>query len=287
MSKRKGNDVFQGQEDDGKVGSGWQGPTHDVLKDDFGLTIPTELVPIPSKGVIYADGHPLHCKETVEIRAMTAREEDILTNRAYIKQKSVINELIKSCLIDKRINPADMIAGDRNALMTALRITGYGADYGVEVDCPSCGERSKQKFDLTQLPIKNLQDAPVALGSNCFEFELPLTKKKVRFKYLTGHEEKEMSTTEERLKKKGIESRNLVTRRFQYQVLSIDEIDDKVKIQKFCQNMPARDSLGLRGYMDKNEPGIEMKAHMRCSFCFEESEVRLPIGANFFWPDAE
>ena len=212
MSKRKGNDVFKGQEADGKVGSDWAGSHNDILKDDFGLTVPTELVPLPSLGVIYPENHPLHCKETLEIRAMTAREEDILTNRAYIKQKSVINELIKSCLIDKRIDPADMIAGDRNAIMTSLRITGYGADYGVEVDCPSCGERSKQNFDLTRLPIKRIEDAPVALGSNSFEFELPLTKKKVRFKYLNGHEERDMSIAEERLKKQGIDQRNLVTK---------------------------------------------------------------------------
>ena len=128
---------------------------------------------------------------------------------------------------------------------------------------------------------------PVAPGSNAFEYELPLTKKKVRFKYLNGHEEREMSIAEDRLRKKGIDSRNLVTKRFQNQVVSIDGITDKVKISKFCQNMPAKDSLGLRGYMDKNEPGIEMKAHMRCSHCFEESEVRLPIGASFFWPDTE
>ena len=148
MSQRKGNDVFAGQSADGKISSGWQGDSHDILKDTFGLTIPTELAPLPSKGLVYPEGHPLHLKESVEIRAMTAREEDILTNRAFIKKKSVINELIKSCLIDKSINPEDMIAGDRNAVMTSLRITGYGADYSVEVDCPNCGGRSKQAFDL-------------------------------------------------------------------------------------------------------------------------------------------
>ena len=104
---------------------------------------------------------------------------------------------------------------------------------------------------------------------------------------MSGHEEKQMAAEEERLKKRGIDQRNVVTKRFQHQVLSIDGIEDKVKIQKFCQNMPARDSLGLRKYMDKNEPGIEMKQHMRCSYCYEESEVRLPIGASFFWPDSE
>lgn len=286
MSQRKGNDVFSGQGDDGKIGSGWQGESHDILKDTFGLTIPTELAPLPSKGIVYPEGHPLHLKEAIEIRAMTAREEDILTNRAYIKQKSVINELIRSCLIDKRINPEDMIAGDRNAVMTSLRITGYGPEYSVEIDCPNCGERSKQEFDLASLPIKNFEHDPIAVGANSFEFKLPLTKHIVRFKYLNGHEEKEINVMEERLKKKGIDRRNLVTQKYQSQVISVNEITDKVKVQKFCQNMPARDSLALRKFMDANEPGIEMKSHMQCPHCYEESEVRLPIGASFFWPDA-
>jgi hypothetical protein len=286
MSKRKSNDVFSGQSEDGKVGEGWQGPTHDVLKDTFGLTIPTELAPLPSKGLIYPEGHPLHLKEAVEIRAMTAREEDILTNRAYIKQGTVINELIKSCLIDKTVDPVDMIAGDRNAVMTSLRITGYGADYQVEVQCPACRERSKQTFDLAGLPIKQFTCQPIAVGANAFEMTLPVTKKVVRYKYLNGREEKELRTIEERLKKKGIDSANVVTRRYQHQVVSIDNIDDKVKVQKFCQNMPARDSLALRKHMDDNECGIEMLAQMDCPHCYEESEVRLPIGASFFWPDA-
>ena len=287
MSGRKGNDVFSKESPQGSMAEGWKGETTNVLADDFGLTIPTEIIPLPSQGVIYEEGTNLNMRERVEIRAMTAREEDILTNRAFIKSKSVISQLIKSCLIDKSVDPDNLIAGDRNALMVALRITGYGHEYDVEAECPACGERSKQTFDLSKLPIKNFSKQPVALGSNVFEFELPLTKKKVRFKYLNGHEEKEIAVIEERMKKRGYQRSNAVTTRFQHQVISIDNISDKPKVQKFCQNMPARDSLALRKFMDRNEPGIEMKQHMSCPHCFEETEVRLPMGASFFWPDSE
>ena len=284
MSNRQGNDVFVGKDGDAAQ-SNWGGPTSDVLKDDFGLQIPTETVPLPSKGMVYDPDHPLFGKETVEIKAMTAREEDILTNRVFIKKKTVISELLKSCLVDKRINPESLIAGDRNALMTALRITGYGAEYRVEVDCPACSGRTKQEFDLSTLPIKGLKQAPVAEGSNCFEFLLPLTKKKVRFKYLTGFDEKDIAITEDRKRKQGFQVSNTITTGFQYQVTSIDHINDKNKLRKFCQNMPARDSLALRKFMDANEPGIEMVSYMNCPLCLEESEVRLPLGASFFWPD--
>ena len=118
-----------------------------------------------------------------------------------------------------------------------------------------------------------------------FETVLPVSKKKVRFKYLTGLDEIDIAVAEDRLKKKGFEAGNMVTRRFKNQVLSIENVTDKNKILKFCQNMPARDSLSLRKYIDKNEPGIDMTSHMVCPHCLEESEVRLPMGAAFFWPE--
>ena len=146
--------------------------TRDVMRDDFGFEVPLESVPLPSNGVVYPPESSLHMRETVEIRSMTAREEDILTSRALIKKGTVITELIKSCLIDKKIYVPDMLAGDRNAIMVALRITGYGAEYAVEADCPKCNVRSKQEFNLGDMPIRRLQIEPVAKGQNVFEFKL-------------------------------------------------------------------------------------------------------------------
>ena len=107
-------------------------PSRNVMKDDFGFEIPVENVPLPSRGVAYAPESPLYGQETIQIRAMTAREEDILTSRALIKKGTVISHLLRSCMIDKRIDPDEMLSGDRNAVMVALRVTGYGADYNVE-----------------------------------------------------------------------------------------------------------------------------------------------------------
>lgn len=285
-SRSERNEIFtQGQDGRPNVQPGM--PTRNVMRDDFGFDVPVESVPLPSRGVTYPVDEGLHGRETVEIKAMTAREEDILTSRALIKKGTVISHLLKSCLTDRTINPDHMLAGDRNAIMTALRITGYGGDYNVEVDCPECGERSKQSFDLTQLPIKRLEINPVAEGSNLFEFELPVTKKKVRFKFLTGSDEQDIMVTAERRKKTGMEGQNLVTTRLQYAIVSIEGITDKTKIGMFIRNMPARDSLELRRFIDKHEPGIEMKSWMECPHCFESSEVRLPMGASFFWPDTE
>ena len=221
MSKR--NEVFgKGGAKDGTSAM----PKRNVMKDDFGYEVPVESVPLPSQGKTYPIDHPLHGKETVDIRAMTAREEDILTSKALIKKGTVISHLIQSCMVDKSVDSTSMLAGDRNALMIALRITGYGSDYRVEVDCPACGERSKQDFALTELTIKRLALDPVAEGANVFEFQLPVTQKNVRFKFLTGQDEQDITVAQERRKKSGMSGDNLVTTRLKYSIVDIDGVKD-------------------------------------------------------------
>tara|TARA_R100000664_G_C2749542_1_gene136919 strand:+ start:203 stop:1042 length:840 start_codon:yes stop_codon:yes gene_type:complete len=276
---RKGNEVFEGARQS-------MAPRRDVLKDDFGFEVPVQAVPLPSGGVIYPVDSPMHGKTEVSIKAMTAKEEDILTSRALIKKGTVITELLKSAIMEDGFDPDTMLSGDRNALMITLRATGYGSEYKCEVDCPACGVRSKQAFQLSELPLKELKIQPVAPGANLFETVLPVSKKTVRFKFLTGADEVEMSILQERKKKQGVTVDNAVTTRLQYQIVSVDGISDRTKISFFVRAMPAGDSLHLRKFIDNNEPGIEMKSWMDCPSCFETSEVRLPLGATFFWPDA-
>ena len=261
--------------------------TSNVAKDEFGLEIAAESVPLPSRGIIYSHDDNLFDKEFLEIKPMTAKEEDILTSRAYIKSGTVLSKLMKSCLINKNINPDDLISGDRNALLVSLRITGYGADYDVEVDCPECGTKSKQTFDLSQLAIKRLEVDPVVMGDNLFEVQLPVTKKTVRVKFLTGHDEREMMITNERKKKSGMKVETAITDRLSRSIVSVDGVTDRNKLNFFVKNIPARDSLALRRFLDKHEPGIIMKSWMSCPHCHEQSEVGLPMGASFFWPDTE
>ena len=276
--QRSGNEVFSDQSGIKKT---------NVMKDDFGFDVPVELVPLPSGGIVYPKESPLSGQEAIEVRAMTAREEDILTSKALIKKGTVITHLIKSCLIDKDIDVKNMLSGDRNALMVGLRVTGYGADYTCEIDCPLCDHRSKQTFDLAELPVKKLNIKPVSTGENLFSFELPYTKKTVEFRFLTGKDEEEIMITAERKKKSGFTGSNIVTTRLLYSVVSVDGITDKSKVSGFIRNMPARDSLALRKHMDEHEPGVDMKSWMDCPSCYEQSEVRLPLGATFFWPDSE
>lgn len=278
---RSRNDIF------GSPGvSGDPIPKVNVMRDDFGWEVPVETVPVPSQGKVYPAENPVHGAETVDIRAMTAREEDILTSRALIKRGTVITELIESCLTDKRIRAGDLIIGDRNALMIAIRITGYGQAYTTRATCPKCGAVNQDEFNLAELGIKPLEIEPVMQGENRFEYVLPVTKKKVEFKFLTGTDEEEMTAEAEKLRlifpdKK---TENLVTRRLEKTVVSVDGITDRNKIKTFINNMPARDSRELRAYMVRHEPGVDMSTVLDCSSCGVSSRVQLPLGTGFFWP---
>jgi len=279
--QRDRNEVFRGV--DPKI---QQVSAAEKVKLDFGLDIPIESIPLPSNGVVYPIDSSLHNRETVDIRAMTAREEDILTSKAFIKKGTVISELIKSCLIDKSIEPRDLLGGDRNALMVAIRITGYGAEYSAEIECSECGTKANQEFNLAELPIKRLEINPVSPGTNLFEFKLPYSKKVVKFKFLTGRDEEEILATAERQKKHGLSSDTTVTTSLLYSVVSIDGIEDRAKIASFVKMMPARDSLALRNYVRDNEPGITMKQETSCQSCGHTEEVTMPLGVTFLWPSA-
>ena len=263
-------------------------PSQNVMKEEFGWEVPVELVPIPSEGKVYPPGTVLHNKKTLQIKAMTAREEDILSSRPLIQQGTVISHLIQACLMDKSVNVRDMLLGDRNALMVSVRITGYGSRYEADSSCPECGERSSQEFNLSELEIKRLSIDPVTPGENLFSFTLPVTGKEVQFRFLTGADEEERTIAADRKKKlmPDLKIEANVTGRLEQSVVSVGGVIDKNKVNQFISNMPAQDSRALRSYVIKNEPGIDMSAWMRCPRCSETSRINLPVGSNFFWPSA-
>lgn len=259
-----------------------------TAKRDFGFELPVASVPLPSKGLIYPDG-PLAGAETVDIKAMTAKEEDILMNRTLVRKGTVVTELIKSCMLDKTVDVNSMISGDRNALMIAVRITGYGADYSPKVTCPSCEAQQDWSLNLEELPVKELDLEKlnqVGPGQNAFEITLPRTKKTVVFKFLTGREEERMLQDIEARRKKGIVQENLVTTKLMNCIISVDGSTDRGYINQFCQYMPAADSLALRKVIDESEPGVDMSSDFTCTACGHQEVLTVPLGPSFFWPNA-
>lgn len=246
--------------------------------------IPVESVPLPSKGKIYPTTTNLANAETLDIRCMTAREEDLLTSRALLKNGMVIPRLIEACLIDTSISVGDMIGADRNAILTAIRITGYGSEYSVRVRCPACSEEFDNEFSLIGLPIKQLGVDPVVPNTNLFEYQLPMSKHSVKFKFLTGNDEIELLKESERKKKVNIKE-TPITSRLMKEIVEIEGNSDTAFIANYVNHMRAGDSRALRKYIDEIEPRVEMKQWTTCKACGEESEVNIPMGVTFLWPD--
>lgn len=262
-------------------------PRAQAPQDLFGWTVPVEQIPLPSGGLIYPAGSSLHGKTSLQIKAMTAQEEDILMSRALWKEGTVTSRLIESCLIDKTINPSDMLSGDRNALLVAIRITGYGANYRAGASCTACGKNDTYEFDLAGLEIKRLEHNPIAPGTNEFEFILPVSKKRVTFKLTTIRDEEEEKIIKERMQKlfPGAKEEGAVTGMLEKQVVSIDGKTDRSSISAFIKMMPAADSRALRTHIISVEPGLNMQVGFSCNHCDAESKVALPMGAAFFWPE--
>ena len=256
-----------------------------VLKDEFGWEVPYELIPIPSNGMIYDPDTKMYNLDKVKIKAMTAKEEDILASQALLKEGTVITHLLKACIMEEGVYPEHMISGDRNALMIAIRITGYGSEYSYQSTCQNCGHVNKKTAMLDSLPIKRLEIEPIEPGRNEFEYTLPVTKKKVTFKFLTDKDDKDREASEKFIKKH-TESKvqNKVTSFLEYSIVSVDGIKDKNKIKHFVMNMPAFDSRKLRRYISDNEPGIDMKQDYEFDECGTHNEVNLPVTSEFFWP---
>jgi hypothetical protein len=257
---------------------------------EAGYVPPVDSVPLPSAGKIYPVDSPLFQVEGIEIRSMTARDEDILSSRALLKSGKALSSLIQACVVNKAIDTEEMIAGDRNALLVAIRITGYGQEYKVEVVCQNeeCGQKFNHTFDLSKLEIKRLGAEPVAPGHNAFTFDLPVSGKKCVFKLLTGKDERDMTVMAERLRKAlGVQGQdNPVTGRLFFQVLQVGEEKDRNKIQRIIQTLPAMDSRKLRKYIDDIAPGIKMSQPVECPHCAETKEVPVPFGTEFFWPES-
>ena len=242
------------------------------------VKFPTEVVDLPSNGLLYPKGSPLSSGK-IEIKYMTAKEEDILTSANLIRQGVVVEKLLESLIIDKSIKVDDLLIGDKNAVLIASRILAYGKEYEVEV------EGQKIEVDLTKLKDKKLDESVVTNGANEFEFELPATKRKLTFKMLTSGDEKvidEEIKGYEKIHGIGYE----LTTRLKHQIISVDGDSKKASINSFVDNeFLSRDSIAFRTYVAEIQPDVDMTSTFTDSEG-NEKEFTVPMTVTFLWPNA-
>jgi hypothetical protein len=236
--------------------------------------IPTETVELPSKGLLYPETSEL-AKGTIELKYMTAREEDILTNQAYIKNGTVLDKLMKSLIISK-INYDELLIGDKNAIMIASRVLGYGKDYTFEYDGES------HTIDLSQIENKPLHPNVESTKTNEFEYTLPHSGNRVAFRFLTHKDEQDITRELDGLKKINKDSSPDLTTRLKYIITSVEGSREQKDIRDFVDNyLLAKDSRALREYIKEVQPDVDLTFFPDGS----NDRVNIPIGLSFFWPD--
>ena len=241
---------------------------------------PTEIIDLPSKGLLYPPESPLSSGK-IELKYMTAKEEDILTSQNLIKKGSVIDKLLNSLIVTSNVKTEDLLIGDKNAVMVAARILAYGGDYNVEVINPETGDKIQHTFDLTSCEFKKLPN-DIDYSDNKFELELPVTKIKITFKLLTGKDENNIADDLKSLKKIGQQAE--VTTRLKSVITSVNGNDEKSIISNFVNNMLSKESPFLRDEIQRINPDINLTQEI--DFGGDSTEVDIPMTVEFFWPKA-
>ena len=247
---------------------------------------PTEFVELPSKGRYYPEGHPLHGQGTIEIKFMTARDEDILTSPTLLKKGLAIDRFLQNVIVNKAINIDTLISGDKNAIVIASRINGFGSDYTTKISCPSCQTTVDNSFDLSAVEVYeggDLGDYDIRQsGSGTYMITLPKTKVEVETRLLTSKDENELAAMMMQKKKKKALETNL-TDQLRKIVVSVNGISDPRSLHQFVMSLPAFDSRYLRSAYLKVVPGMDMTQNFACENCGFEQEVDIPMTVDFFW----
>ena len=234
---------------------------------------PTEEIELPSKGLVYPKEHPLSSGK-VEMKYMTAREEHILSNQSYIQKGTVLDKLLQSLIISEGVKVDDLIVGDKNALLIASRILGYGKEYEFEYDGKT------ESVDLTELENKPINEKEFS-NKNEFSYKFSSSGNEVTYKLITGKDDKLIKRELEGYKKINKEASPELTTRLKRIILSVNGDDDQKTIREFVDNyLLAKESRELREHILATQPDVDLTIVTSGG-----KEVAIPIGLRFFWPD--
>jgi len=253
---------------------------------NMSFAVPTEFVELPSQGKFYPEDHPLHQQETVEIRFMTAKDEDIISSESLIKKGLVIERLLGSLLVED-IDPSTLLLGDRTAILISARISGYGAEYDLTYTCSGCYVTSDSKYDLKSAVIEdNCLDSVFLKRNNLlydsntqtFDVTLPASGVVIGLKLLNGRDEKSLSAEDKHTHDRAVTSTlNMI-------VAKVNDETDAGYINDFIEAMPVKDSKFIRELYPNLAPRVRLLGNFVCPKCYSEQELEVPLSAGFFWP---
>lgn len=246
--------------------------------------VPTDFVDLPSQGKFYSKDSPLHGVDKVEVRFMTAKEEDLLVSPGLQKAGLAIDRMIESLLVDKRIKAKDLLVGDKNAILINARKNAFGSDYQFSYVCTNCGKQNTCSKDLNEVTSKEIvpNDSCIITDSGTIMMKLPKSGVMLELKFLRGEDEVAIEQVLDKRIKNNLPAESLLTR-YRYMILSVNGNTEMDAIVSFINSMPIADSIFLRkNYSDLN-PDINFNFSDECKGCSHTNEGGVPIMANFFW----
>ena len=245
-------------------------------------TVPHEEVKLASRGIPYPADHPLS-SGVVRVRYMTARDEDILTTKSFIKNGTVFDELYKALLMDN-VKYNDLLTVDRTSIMLAARSLSYGAEYEVTVDTPS-GNTQNVIVNIDELPERDVDFSKYTKGQNLFLFTLPKSGREVGFRLLTVSDEKQIDARIKSWKK--VRRQGELTARLRQIIVSVDGETNKGKIATFIdEELLAADSRALRDYIKTIQPGVDLEIEVTDEVSGDSFRTEITFGFDLFYPDA-
>jgi len=257
-------------------------PTQQQYSAPKQYPFPTEIISLPSKGLVYPESNPLS-KGEITVKLMTAREEDILTSTALIKKGIQLDKLLESIVVEPGVNINDLVIGDKNAILVTSRILAFGPEYQAKINDPFDNEEIDITIDLSQIKIKEIDENKLN-RSNEYDFFLPISKTNIKFKLLTHGDElfinKDIEASQKTLKQS-----NEITTRYRRMITEVDGNRDAGTISNFVTNrLLAGDSKSLRKYIVEITPDLDLKFDYTSPITGETEALRIPFGVGFFYP---
>tara|TARA_B100001094_G_scaffold27006_1_gene22535 strand:+ start:2758 stop:3618 length:861 start_codon:yes stop_codon:yes gene_type:complete len=258
-----------------------------ALPNPMSFVIPTEMVELPSKGQGYPPEHPLFNQEMVEIRHMTAKDEDILTSRSLLKKGIALDRLIDNILVNKKVRSMHLLSGDRSAIVIEARKYAYGNEYKTKLTCPACGEQKRYKYDLNDKEI-HYGEIPEDVETNengNFVVTLPVSKFKIEIKRMTGKDEQDMIVNIKKNSKgnNGVDTN--LSEQLKAIMVSVNGDTRRATCNYFAENMLSSDTRVLREMYRKVNPDVKLNFDFECRACGHEQVLEVALDADFFWPD--
>ena len=276
---------FMKQQEEKIVGPQSEAPTPAPVPrapTNSGYQVPTDFAYIPSEGKFYPEGHPWKGKDRVEVRYMTTREEDILTNQGYAKAGVLFDKLIESVTVD-RVDVDSLFPGDKNAVILNARKNSYGEEYKFAGICSNCLTEFEHTINLSEIDLLTVDDNNITNNNTCV-VELPVSKKIVEIKLATSGDIKNI-TKQVELRKKHKLHVSETAELHKAMIISVDGNPDVNHISNFISQMLIKDSKHLKKKYEEFKPDVDFSYVHSCTECSHENRGGVPIGANFFWAD--